>query len=82
MLKTQKKIPKRFWHHARRKLKAKTGIAPLLEDKKDKNSMRYTDKEKAEILQRQFLSVFTGEDSGEIPTLPSRTDSAVDKLVI
>ena len=77
-----KKIPKRFWHHARRKLKTKSGIAPLLEDVKDKDSMWYTDEEKAEILQRQFLSVFTGEDSGLLPTLIPRTDTIIENVVL
>ena len=60
-----KMIPKRFWNHARRKLKTKGGIAPLLTNAKDSNSLVYTDDEKAEIFQRQFLSVFTGEENGK-----------------
>ena len=48
----------------------------------NKNSMRYTNKEKAEMLQKQFLSKCTREDSGVIPTLPPRTDTVVENLVL
>ena len=54
-----KKNPKKFWLHARSKLNTKTGVAPLLENVADKNSLRFDDKGKADLLQRQFLSVFT-----------------------
>ena len=74
--------PKRFWYHTRRKLKSKSGIAPLLENMKDKDSLKFNDKEKAEILQKQFLSVFKREPDGEIPMLPRRTDSIIDDLQI
>ena len=42
-----KKIPKRFWYHARRKLKTKSSISPRLEDIKNADSLRYDDKEKS-----------------------------------
>ena len=38
--------PKAFWLHTRRSLKTKSGIAPLLEDPKNKESMRFNDAEK------------------------------------
>ena len=76
-----KAVPKRFWYHARRKLKTKSGIPPLLENVLDKESLRYDDKEKAEILQKQFLSVFAAEDE-TTPTLPPRVDAFIENLTI
>ena len=76
-----KTIPKRFWHHARRKLKTKSGIPPLLADVLDKDSLRYDDKEKAEILQRQFLSVFSPKDTSTT-LLPSKVNNAIENISI
>ena len=76
-----KAIPKRFWYHARRKLKTKSGIPPLLENVLDQESLRYDDKEKADILQKQFLSVFSPEDD-TIPTLPSRVSTHIENMTI
>ena len=45
--------PKAYWSHIRRKLKTKTGIAPLLENNKDKTSTKFNDLEKANILQKK-----------------------------
>ena len=50
--------PKAFWSHIRSKLKTKSGIAPLIA--KD-NTKKYTDLEKANILQDQYSSLFTNE---------------------
>ena len=58
-------------------MKTKSGIAPLLQNPKDQLSIRFTDEDKAEILQNQFCSVFTKEPSGELPEFPSRTDARV-----
>ena len=74
--------PKRFWYHARRKLKCKSSIASLLEDIKNTNSLKYDDKDKAEILQKQFLSVFTGETDVCIDSLPPRTHSIIEKIIL
>ena len=38
-----------FWSHIRRRLKTKTGIAPFLENNKDKISTKFNDFEKANI---------------------------------
>ena len=56
-----KKNPKRFWLHSRRKLSTKTSVAPLLEIAADPNSLKFDDETKANILQKQFLIVFTTE---------------------
>ena len=72
--------PKAFWNHTRRKLKTKCGVAPLLSNLKDKNSLKYNDEEKANILQDQFSSVFIKEPDGAIPTISNRTDSYITNL--
>ena len=74
--------PKKFWLHARKKLSTKTGIAPLLENPSDPDSLRFDDGAKANILQKQFLSVFTRESTEEIPELPKRTTSIIADLII
>ena len=77
-----KKNPKKFWLHARSKLNTKTGVAPLLENVADKNSLRFDDKGKADLLQRQFLSVFTKESSEGVPKLSPRTASFITRLCV
>ena len=74
--------PKAFWAHTRRKLKTKCSIAPLLADKNDKESLKFDDVEKANILQKQFSSVYTHEPEGEIPTIDRRTDKRISDLYI
>ena len=59
--------PKLFWSHARRKLKTKVGVAPLLANLDDKTSLVFDDKEKANLLQDQFSSVFTKKPLQNIP---------------
>ena len=76
------KNPKRFWSHSRRKLSTKTGVAPLLENASDPNSLKFDDGAKADILQKQFLSVFTTESIEEIPKLSQRTTSIISSLTI
>ena len=77
-----KKNPKKFWLHARSKLNTKTGIAPLLENKTDQTSLRFDDKSKADLLQKQFLSVFTKESADDVPKLTVRTTSIISELLI
>ena len=77
-----KRSPKVFWSYTRSKLKTKTGVAPLLENTKDKSSIRYSDKEKADILQKQFPSVFTKEPDGELPNFRLRTLTEISLLDI
>ena len=64
-----KSNPKAFWSHCRRKLKTKCSVAPLLANIKDKDSLRFSDEEKANMLQKKFSSVFTKEPGDTIPTL-------------
>ena len=58
----------------RRKLKTRAGIAPLLEDP---DSLRYSDIDKANILQKQFCNVFVSEPAGEIPILDRAVGNAM-----
>ena len=44
--------PKQFWAYTRRKLKTITGVSALLKDVNDPTSIKFTAKEKAEILQK------------------------------
>ena len=74
--------PKKFWGHTRRNLKTKSGVAPLLADPKNKDSMKFTEEEKATILLKQFSDVFTREQDGEIPRITSKTEKRIDDLII
>ena len=74
--------PKIFWSHVRSKLKSASGISSLLETPTDKSSLRHEDHEKADILQKQFCSVFTKEPHGELPEFQARTNRAIEELTI
>ena len=77
-----KENPKLFWKYVRSKLRTKSGVSPLLEDKKNPNSLKFDDSEKAEILQKQFCSVFTKEKPDPTPELEKRTDKVIRDLEI
>ena len=74
--------PKSFWYHVRRKLKSKESVAPLYERPDDKLSIKHSDKEKANILQKQFSSVFTIEPEGQLPRFDTRTRSSIPEVNI
>ena len=59
--------PKQFWSYASSKLKAKSGIADLMKPDGTKTS---NDKDKAEVLNTFFQSVFTEEPDGDLPEPP------------
>lgn len=77
-----KNNPKIFWSHVRSKLKTKTGIAPLLENNLNNASLKFSDDEKANILQKQFVSVFTEEPDHETPILDKRTETCISDIQI
>ena len=79
---SSKTNPKPFFAHVRGRLKTKEGIAPLLEDAEKPSSMKFTDEEKANILQKQFSSVYTHEPEGEVPRIPTRTTVTVEKILV
>ena len=70
--------PKIFWKYIRDNLRTKTGIHPLLQSPKDQTSIKYDNKEKAEILQDQFCNVFTKEPSQDLPEFAPRTEKHVE----
>ena len=77
-----KSKPKFFWAHARRKLKTKVGVSPLLSNPADKDSLKFEDSEKANILQTQFSSVFTKEPEGNIPRIRTRCHSKILNFIV
>ena len=75
--------PKSFWSQVRSKLKSKESVAPLYyESPYDKLSIKHSDKEKANILQKQFSSVFTIEPEGQLPRFDIRTTSSIPEVTI
>lgn len=77
-----KSKPKLFWSHTRRRLKTKVGVAPLQENMNDKNSLAFDDEKKANLLQKQFSSVYTIEPLTNIPSFEMRTQMKVNKVEI
>ena len=73
---------KMFWSHVRSKLKIKTGVTPLLQDEKDETSTTFHDKEKANILQKQFVSVLTNEPNAEVSVLGKKTEINLPDIII
>ena len=61
-----------FWRFEREGLKTRIGVGPLLCNPDDPGTLRHSDKEKVDILQSQFCSVFTHEPEGEVPQLEPR----------
>ena len=74
--------PKAFWSYIRSNLKTRTGVYPLLQIKDDPTSLKVDDREKADILQKQFCSVFTQEPDGEVPFFAERTNAKIEELNI
>ena len=48
----------------------------------DKDSIKFSDEDKANILQKQFSSVFTKESDGTVPLLARRTEASILNLQI
>ena len=63
-------------------MKTKSGIAPLLDNIGTKKCLKFSDKDKANILQRQFTSVFTKEQNDSIPSLGTLTNNNVSDITI
>ena len=77
-----KSNPKSFWSYTRSNLRTKIGIAPLLSNPDNKDSLVFDDKDKADVLQNQFSSVFTQEPDGDIPIITPRTDVKINSIHI
>jgi len=72
LAKESKKNLKTFYKYAQSKLKTRTVIAHLVQED---GSLTKTDKQKADVLNIFFSSVFTREDINNMPdTFTSRTD--------
>ena len=75
-----KRNPKASWAHARKKLRIKCGVSSLLADVKDKDSLKFNDEGKANILQDQFSSVYTQELEDDMLTIAKRTCCGIGDL--
>ena len=71
--------PKKFYAYVSSKTKPRETVANLLQ--KD-GSLTKCDSEKAEVLNNFFTSVFTLEDSSNIPSFPQRTPKTLSTPVI
>ena len=79
IMRSIKSHPKRFYSHVRNKQKVKVKVTNL--DEGDGNFTK-DNSESCQVLSEFFSSVFTKEDSGDLPDFPKRTDFEVnDKLV-
>ena len=74
--------PKEFWAYVRKKLNTKSGVSPLSENVKDQDSLKFDDKDKANILQKQFSSVFIKEQVGELPSITNKTDNRIQDCAV
>ena len=73
LAKESKKHPIAFYKYAQSKLKTRTGIAHLA---REDGSLTIIDKQKMDVLNNFFSSVFTGEDTNNMPDIfTSRTES-------
>ena len=54
----------------------------MLKDNNDKLSIRFSDKDKANILQNQFASVFIHEPPGDVPSLPTYTEFSTNHVKV
>ena len=57
-------------------------MTPLLQDEKDETSTTFHDKKKANILQKQFVSVFTNELNAEVSVLGKKTEINLPDIII
>ena len=60
--------PKKLWKYVKPQSKVKSTISPL--KNKITGKLTTTEKEQAEVLASQFISVMVDEPDGEIPQLP------------
>ncbi len=69
-----KKNPKCFWKYVRSKTNVKTGVHDL---EKEDGSFAHTDEEKAGLLNKFFASVFTREDTTDVPDPDMKADGRI-----
>ena len=74
---------KAFWKYIYAKAKSTSGIASLHANLLDVNSILVdNNKEKANILNKYFASVYTEEPNGEIPAIPTRSSVNQEGVII
>ena len=74
LTKEAKENPKKIWKYINSRSKLKVGIGELYTDPNDTKSHKTNNnKEKANILNDFFQSVFTNEPEGEVPSLGDKT---------
>ena len=74
----KQKKSKPLWRYIKSKRQDENGVSPLKE-----NGQLYSDgSRKAEILNNQFCSVFTSEDTENIPKLPGPPNTEMPKFEI
>ena len=69
---------KPFWKYVKSKKRDHIGISPL----KDQGKLYTNNKEKAELLNRQYQSVFTKEEDGPIPSLDSQSYPEASEITV
>ena len=75
----QSNNPKRFWSFIKSKKQENSGVAPLRAD----NGIIYSDsKNKAEILNSQFKSAYTQEDTNSLPELKDSSVPAMPRIIV
>ena len=57
-------------------------MVPLLQDKKGETSTKFDDREKANILQKQYVSAFRKEPNAEVPVLDKNTELNLSNIII
>ena len=69
---------KRFWNYIKSLRKDNTGISSL----NDKGRLFNEPKDKANILNRQYMSVFTQEDQGDVPNPTGSSYAKMDDITV
>ena len=77
-----KDCPKKFYAYCGSKTRTKAGIAPLLSDPHNKDSLVFSDADKSEVLQQQYCSVFTEEGAEELPSFNTRCNSKLSSIKV
>ena len=76
---SMKKNPKLFFRYVNSKIKSREGVSNL---RKDDGNLTENDKEKTEVLNNFFQSVFTSEDKSNIPKFESKTNNLLSIIKV
>ena len=72
----------KFWQNAQAKLKTRTGIPNLIQNKEDTDDLTKSDLGKEEVLADYFSSVFTRKPDGDISDERTRCFNTVETYTI